>query len=195
LTDYEFHSAGYLWLRDRSRADRVAANIVALRNAAIRAVYYRKVGTYSYVRASPLGPEMPSPTDQAYQFLLSTFSGRSAPQVVIFLRENASILGRNQVGWRGDHGGPSWNAEHIPLVISGPGVRQGVRSSYPATLYDITPTILSLLGVRPQGMDGVILTDALINSGTVSAVNQDKRGAQLQPIVSALRSQSRRDGN
>jgi hypothetical protein len=62
-------------------------------------------------------------------------------------------------------------------------------------LYDITPTILSLLGVRPQGMDGVILTDALINSDTVSAVNQDKRGAQLEPIVSALRSQSRRDGN
>jgi len=195
LTDYEFHSAGYLWLRDRSRADRVAANIVGLRNPAIRAVYYRKLGTYSYVGASPLGPELPSPTDQAYQFLLNTFAGRSAPQVAIFLRENASILGRNQMGWRGDHGGPSWNAEHIPLIFSGPGVRQGATSRYPATLYDVAPTILSLLGVRPQGMDGVTLTDALINSDAASAAAQDKRGAQLEPIVSALRSQSRRDGN
>jgi arylsulfatase A-like enzyme len=195
LTDYEFHSAGYLWLRDRSRADRVAANIVGLRNATIRAVYYRRFGTYSYVRASPLGPELPSQTDQAYQFLLNTFSGGSAPQVVIFLRENASILGRNQVGWRGDHGGPSWNAEHIPLVLSGPGVRQGASSSYPATLCDVAPTILSLLGVAPRGMDGVTLADALINADAASAASQDRRGAQLEPIVAALRSQSRRDGN
>jgi arylsulfatase A-like enzyme len=194
LTDYEFHSAGFLWLRDRSRADRVAANIVALRNSDIRAVYYRKPGAYSYESASPLSTQVPSQTDQAYQFLLGTFAGPSSPQVVIFLRENASILGRNQVGWRGDHGGPSWNAEHIPLIISGPGVREGVSSSYPATIYDIAPTILSLLGVSPLGMDGVTLTDALINADAASAAAQDKRGAQLQPIVAALRSQSRRDG-
>jgi arylsulfatase A-like enzyme len=114
--------------------------------------------------------------------------------VAIFLTENTSILGRNQVGWHGDHGGPSWNAEHIPLIISGPGVRQNVHSGYPATLYDVAPTVLALLGVAPRGMDGVELADGLIRASPEALDAQTARGAELEPIVQALKAQSHQDG-
>lgn len=194
LTDYDFHSGGYLWLHDRSRAAAVADKILALHNPYIRAVYYRKPGTSSYLRASDVKGLVSPEVDAAYQYLLGTFAEPSAPQVAIFLADNTSILGRNQVGWRGDHGGPSWNAEHIPLIIAGPGVRHDATSHYPATLYDVAPTILALLGIQPAGMDGVVLADALSNAddGTVSL--QRARGNQLQPLVQALIAQSRHDG-
>jgi arylsulfatase A-like enzyme len=194
LADYEFHSAGYLWLRDRNKVAQVASNIVALRDRSIRAVYYRAPGSYTYVRASALTDLASSAVDRAYQFLLGTLAGPTAPHVVLFLRENASIVGRNETTWRGDHGGPSWNSEHIPLILSGPGVRHDVTSDYPATLYDVAPTILTLLGVNPQGMDGVPLADAMSDPDLSLAAAQQKRGLQLTSIVQALREQSSRDG-
>ena len=195
LIYYDFHSSGALWLKDRSRAAQVAANLLGLHNPLIRAVYYRPPSGYGYQRAP--SPDLPiaRDVDSAYRFLLSTMAGPNAPQVAIMLRENASIHGRNQTGWRGDHGGPSWNAEHIPLIIAGPGVRHDVRSWYPATIYDIAPTILSVLGIAPRGMDGVVLTDALLNPDPSSSAAQDARGAQLLPLVRALIRQSRLDGS
>jgi hypothetical protein len=194
LVDYHVHTAGYLWLQDRSRAAQVAAKILALRNPYIRAVYYRQPRSYSYIRASDIHALASPEVDRAYQFLLSTLAGPNAPQVVIFLAENTSIHGRNQTGWKGDHGGASWNAEHIPLILSGPGIRHGVKSRYPATLYDVAPTILALLGVQPVGMDGVVLADALTDVADSAVTVQQARGAQLQPFVQALMAQSRRDG-
>jgi hypothetical protein len=194
LADYDFHTAGDLWLKDSSKAARVASTLWALYNPFILAVYYRKPGSYSYVLASDMKNLASPSVDNAYQFLLGTLAGPSAPHVVLFLRENASIAGRNQVGWRGDHGGPSWNAEHIPLIISGPGVRHDVKSTYPATLYDVAPTILTLLGIAPQGMDGVPLEDGMSEPDLSLVDSQTKRGQLLTPIVQALQLQSARDG-
>lgn len=194
LTDYEFHSAGYLWIRDKQKIPQAAARLVGLHDPHILAVYYRKPNTIQYVRSPDASSHVPAQLDAAYRFLLSTFTGAKAPHVVVFMTENTGISGRNQIGWRGDHGGPTWNAEHIPLLLSGPGVRQGVTSPYPATLYDVAPTVLSLLGVAPQGMDGVTLEDALSNPDDVGGQAQAQRGAQLAPYVNALKDESRRDG-
>lgn len=194
LDDYDYHSAGYFWLHDRSRAPAVAAKLLALHNPYVDAVYYRLPGTVRYVRASG-GPPLASPAvDAAFQFLLGTLASPSAPQVVMFLKENTSIEGRNETNWRGDHGGPTWNSEHIPLILSGPGVRQGIHSSYPATLYDIAPTILALLGAQWSGMDGAPLYDAFTAPDTAGADAQSAQAAQRQALVSALRLQSQRDG-
>jgi predicted AlkP superfamily pyrophosphatase or phosphodiesterase len=194
LADYEYHSAGYLWLRNRAKAHQVADNILALKNRHIRAVYYRQPGTYTYVRASSLGRLAGPNVADAYEFLLGTLAGPEAPQVVILLAENTSIVGPNEIGWRGDHGGPSWNAEHVPLVLSGPGIRQGLVSAYPATIYDIAPTILTLLGVQPTGMDGVALDDAFTAPDQAGIDAQQKEGALLEPVAQALMQQSRLDG-
>lgn len=194
LASYEYHSAGYLWLKERDRAQQVATKISTLGNPFIRAVYYRKPGTYTYSRVTTAGEPVSPQLDAAYQFLLGTMAGQSAPQVSIFLKENSDILGRNQTNWKGDHGGPSWNAQHIPLVLAGPGVRSGVRSRYPATIYDVAPTILSLLGVAPEGMDGVTLSDAMLDPPQSAVDAQTTRGAELAPVQVTLRAQSRLDG-
>jgi arylsulfatase A-like enzyme len=194
LDDYDYHSAGYFWLHNRRRAARVAANIVGLHNPYVRAVYYRAPGSLEYVRALGGEPLASPAVATAYQFLLGTLVSPSAPQVVMFLAENTSIVGRNETNWRGDHGGASWNAEHIPLILSGPGVRQGIHSAFPATIYDIAPTILALLQAPWTGMDGMPLYDALTAPDVAGADAQAARGARWEPFVQALRLQSRQDG-
>ena len=194
FADYEYHSAGYFWLNDRTRAARVSASLVQLHNPNIAAVYYRSPGSLHYVHA-PGGPALASPAvETAYQFLLGTLASPSAPQVILFLKENSSIVGRNETNWRGDHGGASWNAEHIPLILSGPGVRQGIHSAFPATIYDIAPTILALMQAPWTGMDGSPLYDAFTNPDVAGAAAQAVLDAQRQPVVQALRAQSQQDG-
>jgi arylsulfatase A-like enzyme len=194
LDDYDYHSGGYFWLKDRSKAAAVASNLVALRNPYVRAVYYRRPGSLRYVRA-PGGKALASPAvESAYQFLLGTLVSPSAPQVVMFLAENTSITGRNETNWRGDHGGASWNAEHIPLILSGPGVRQGIHSSYPATIYDIAPTILALSQAPWTGMDGMPLYDAFTAPDVAGAAAQAALDPQRQSMVAALKLQSHQDG-
>ncbi|MDQ2744803.1 MAG: alkaline phosphatase family protein [Chloroflexota bacterium] len=194
LVDYDFHTSGYLWLRDRAKAPEVAANILALHNPLIHAVYYRQPGSYQYIRASNIHRLASPEVDAAYQYLLGTMASPSAPQVVIFLRENSSVLGRNQRTWLGDHGGASWNAEHVPLLFAGAGVRHGVQSTYPATIYDIAPTILALLGIAPHGMDGVPLANAMTDPDLSYLQAQQAQGQELAPLVRALRYQTSRDG-
>ncbi|GAC1629303.1 MAG: hypothetical protein NVS4B2_11280 [Chloroflexota bacterium] len=194
MSDYEYHSAGYLWIREKKRIAQVARKVADLHNPHVAAVYYRNPDTTHYVSVPNGTTPVPPRLDAAYQYLLSTFAVSKAPHVVIFLKENSGISGRLQVGWRGDHGGASWNAQHVPLILSGPGVRQNVKSSYPATLYDVAPTILSLLGIAPRGMDGVVLNDALTAPDVANDKVQQERGAQLTPYVQALIEQSHTDG-
>ncbi len=66
-----------------------------------------------------------------------------------------------------DPAGPIfWHREYGMIVLSGPGVRRDERI-YGATLLDVTPTILALVGL-PAGadMDGKVLTEA-IEGGSV----------------------------
>ena len=47
----------------------------------------------------------------------------------------------------------------VPLILRGPGVPAGVRMPGPASLVDVVPTILGLLGLPPApGLDGVDLS-------------------------------------
>ncbi|MBA3297002.1 MAG: sulfatase-like hydrolase/transferase [Acidobacteria bacterium] len=49
----------------------------------------------------------------------------------------------------------------VPLVLSGPGVRQGTRIEKPVSLIDVAPTVMKLLGVTPFDADGVDLSSVL----------------------------------
>jgi arylsulfatase A-like enzyme len=47
---------------------------------------------------------------------------------------------------------------HVPLILRGPGVPRGVRVRSIASLIDIAPTVLALVGLRPpSGIDGIDL--------------------------------------
>ncbi len=193
LSDYEYHSAGYLWLNDRNKVEQVAANMVKLNNPYIRAVYLRLPGSIGYTRQYDPHNVLPEGAELAYQFLLSTLAGPSAPHIAIMLRENTAIVGRNEINWLGDHGGGTWNAEHIPLMLSGPGVRRGFRSDYPATIYDISPTILSLLGAASTGMDGVPLADSILSPAPSEQDAQSVQRGKFTPLVQALKAESKKD--
>jgi arylsulfatase A-like enzyme len=54
------------------------------------------------------------------------------------------------------HGGTHYQELlHVPLILAGPGVPQGMRIAAPVSLVDVMPTALDLLGIpAPEGMDG-----------------------------------------
>src|SRR5581483_9839954 len=95
--------------------------------------------------------------------------------------------------WHGDHGGVSWQSHHIPLVLFGAGIRKGFQSAHPASLVDLAPTLLRLLGVPFPMMDGVVLADALDKPHRAEIAAQRMVGRQVTPIVAALQRQSALD--
>jgi arylsulfatase A-like enzyme len=190
---YDYHTAGYLWLHDPGKAAEVASQIMRIGDPRIRAVYYRKPDQTTYTLTGGGKGLVPGVT-AAYEYLLGTMAGATSPHVVVLLADDTSIRGPNQTTWHGDHGGAAWGSEHIPLILSGPGVRRGVLSHYPASLIDIAPTVLHLLGASSQGMDGIDLADAMLQPSDADVTEQAKRGQELTPLVDALVRQSKSDG-
>jgi len=77
--------------------------------------------------------------------------------------------------------------------MTGPGIRQGFRSPFPARLVDLTPTFLRLLGAPHPGMDGVVLADALVDPLARESRLQNLTSRQIIPVVGALKRQSAAD--
>lgn len=60
-----------------------------------------------------------------------------------------------------EHGQPSYDDTHVPLIIAGPGVKPG-RYPRRVQVADLAPTLASLIGVTPlQALDGRVLVEAL----------------------------------
>jgi hypothetical protein len=187
-----FSSGAYLWVKDASRAGQAAKNIAALRTPHVQSVYVKgrtKTG-FSYIRTSSAKRLHAAGTEAANQYLLNTFAGPNGPDVVVLFTEHAGSEPGGQAGWKADHGGTSWRSQHIPLVLSGPGVRSGVQSSAPARLIDVAPTVLQAMGVPHQRMQGVVLADALTDPPAGAAQVQNATSRHLMPVVQALKSES-----
>jgi arylsulfatase A-like enzyme len=60
-----------------------------------------------------------------------------------------------------DHGSPSDDDTHVPLILWGSGVRAG-RIAGRVSIVDLAPTLARLAGVRPlEPLDGRVLVEAL----------------------------------
>lgn len=160
-------TAGYFYLRDPSQAKQFADDLVADHIPNTEGVFYKvSTGNGSEFRAEPktataLGPRL----TQAYIDLCNTMAVGNGPDVVMPYTEDTVGLTVKGYGphW-GSHGGLSWRVQHVPLVLSGPGVRHGT-SSFPAQMVDIAPTIEQLMGLPiPRRVDGVVLSDALAHT-------------------------------
>jgi arylsulfatase A-like enzyme len=187
-----YHTAGYVWVRDKSKSPQVAANIAGERNPYIESVYYKvwtKTGT---IYLSPRGANRfrAAGVEAANQYLLGTFNGPNGPDVVVIMKEHAMLVAGAESSWKGDHGGAAWNSQHLPLILSGPGVRKGYVSSFPAPLVDIAPTVLSLLNVPSTGMQGSVLADAVTASTAAQKSTQTARGRTLWPVILSLKAES-----
>lgn len=187
-----YTTADYVWLQDNAKANVVASNIAHAENPYIQSVYFKSMGANGpvYLRAS--GPDLfhVRGVEESNQYLLDSFNGPNGPDVVVFLTEEASTLSSAQTTWKGNHGGADWESQHIPLIISGPGVRSGIVSGSPARLIDLAPTALTLLGVAPTGMDGTPLAEALLHPSASLAERRRAVVSQVSPLVTSMRRES-----
>ncbi|MBV9280704.1 MAG: alkaline phosphatase family protein [Chloroflexi bacterium] len=193
LVSQAYTSASYLWLKDESRAPQAARNIAQLNSPYIQSVYarVRTAKGYAYTRVTSVKLLRSGGAEAANQFLLNSFNGPNAPDVVVSFAEGVGCEPGGQAGWKADHGGTSWESQHLPLILSGPGIRAGQVSSYPARLVDVAPTILQLMGASHRGMQGIPLADALQSPPSWTGQWQRAVSKQLMPVVAALQQESR----
>jgi arylsulfatase A-like enzyme len=187
VTNAAYHTADFLWVDNNARSSAAAAAIAGLKNPYIQSVYFKEhtaVG-YDYVRASGADLFLAPGMEEANQLLLDSFVGADSPDVVVMFRDGTAG-GYVENKWKGDHGGADWESQHIPLIISGAGVRQGVTSDYPARLVDVAPTVLALLGAPWSEMNGTALADALVSPPAGSVTAQDARAPSLLADVRAM---------
>jgi hypothetical protein len=178
-TDIASNSGDYIWLSDPTRAQTVAANIMSAGDPGVQSAYYlATVGAkHQYLPAdrSAMSPSLRA----AYRYLLKGLLNGHEPAVVVFGREGTSFSDP-QSNWKADHGGGSWQSQHVPLILEGPGIQTGVMSTVPAQLDDIAPTVLTAMGVRPIGMEGHVLTQALDQPADAAG---QARAAEVQHIT------------
>lgn len=176
-----------IWLKNTEKTPEVGLALATASIPNVAAVYVRKPdsGYMMMSQASSLAdPEVP----QAYDHLLSTFNSTEAPDIVLLYDENTMTMkpAFAQSGRKGDHGGATWGAQHIAFFLSGPGVKSGFASTYPAQLVDVAPTIETLMGIRPRGQDGVPLANSMVHPPTWAVTAQRAAGIKLTPLVAAL---------
>jgi len=82
---------------------------------------------------------------------------------VVLLSDHGEAFGEH--GLLGHGFGAHQEQLRIPLLIRGPGVPAGVRVATPASIVDVAPTILDLLGLPPFDADGASLRATLSGSG------------------------------
>jgi hypothetical protein len=181
---YLFHTGGtakYVYLRDEdlARAPAVAAEMRKL--PGVVAAYSRsRAGQYESA-----GPAIDRDLDAAFRYMLHTFSGPTAPDVVAPYREHT--IGTEIPHAYGNHGGFSWGVQAVPLLLAGPGVRRGVRSSAPARLVDVAPTVLRLMELPNGHTDGMVLADALQSPTLDEVADQAAASVDLRRHREALR--------
>jgi len=185
-----YNTGAYIWLTDGSKAQAVAQNILKVGDPGVQSAYYLTTvaGKPQYARAPDPRSEstlVSSQVDAANQYLLRTLMNGHQPSVVAFCRTDQT-MSPSTTNWRADHGGASWQSQHIPLILAGPGIQPGVVTGEPARLEDVAPTVLTAMGVTPTGMEGHVLTEALQGP---SAADQRIRRAEISaisPVANAL---------
>ncbi len=185
-----YQSAGYIWLQDPSKAQMVADNIVKAKNSHIQSVYFKVPGSSGGTYVLDSGLPIPADVDRANQVLLQSFLGGNAPSVVAFCTEDSAFVTKGAETWKANHGGGSWASQHVPLILAGPGVAQAGLSHAPARLEDVAPTILSIMGASPKGMQGIALADAMQYPTGRQVSAQAAANKALQPVVEALMKQA-----
>ncbi|MBV9281793.1 MAG: alkaline phosphatase family protein [Chloroflexi bacterium] len=183
-------TAGYLYLRDAAQAPSVAARLAAQRFPGVEGAIYRSPSGSGCAAeestARTLGPGL----TRAYIDLCDTIAAPSGPEVVLpYAEDSMGLVVPGSRHW-GNHGGLSWRVQHIPLVLSGPGVK-AARSAFPAELVDIAPTVERLLALPiPSGVDGVVLAGALARPSGADWTGWRSVDASRSQDVAALRAHS-----
>lgn len=176
----------HIWINSVEKSREAAEKIAQLGKSEIIGVYYKtqdEGGNYTYLPANNV------PADASYRYLLSTYASPNGPDIAIMTAENTAD-GKDLINSAGKHSQVTWFNQHIPMIISGPGVKKGVTSPFPARLVDIAPTLLTLSGIEPRDMDGVVLADCMLTPTNEQIQAQDAIKEELRDYQDALMSLS-----
>jgi arylsulfatase A-like enzyme len=180
LSDADIQRIGgdtaHYWLKDQNE-NKIAAELIDAHDAEGFVGTYYKVeqanGHFVYEPTKVVERHLTGRMRSAIEFLHDTFACPQGPDLALVLAESAHFQNK-PLNTAGSHSEATWELQKIPIWFSGPGVRSGLVSAYPARIVDIAPTILSLLGLPvPREMDGAVLQDVLASS------SQQERDAQL----------------
>lgn len=183
--DIASNSGDYIWLADAAKARTVADNIMRTREPGIQSAYYLTTSYGKPAYAAANGTNLGRAAESANVYLLGALLDGHEPSVVVFGREGVSFSDPAS-NWKADHGGNSWQSQHIPLIVAGPGVKRGVVRATPVQLDDVAPTVLANMGVDPVGMEGSVLTDALEDVVTKEKQARAAEIKKLRPMVAGL---------
>jgi arylsulfatase A-like enzyme len=167
-------SLGQIWLHDPEHAQALAAELVARHFQYVEGALYKVPdGTgWRYQPTPATAANLPKPVVRAYVDLANTEASVAGPEVVLPYAEDTTGLDTG-AKFHGMHGGFSWESQHIPLVLFGPGVRRGT-SHFPAQMVDVAPTLERLAGLPiPKGVDGVVLSDGVTGATPAEASAQN----------------------
>jgi arylsulfatase A-like enzyme len=178
-------SIGSIWLKDSEHAGTLARILAAKHFNGVEGALYRVQtlgGGSTFMPEQSTATHLPPALLKAYLDLADTEASPAGADVLLPYGEDTTGLQAGK-SFHGMHGGFSWGAQHIPLVIAGPGVRPGI-SHFPARLVDIAPTIERLIGLTvPTGVDGVVLADAVGGSSASElAAQQAVKGSRLADV-------------
>jgi arylsulfatase A-like enzyme len=188
--DQEYRdSLGSIWLTQPSQGQMVAKGMESRHFPGVEGTLYKvpTAGGFAFRATAATKKAIPPALLRAYIHLADTEAGPSGADVLMPYEEDTmGFTTTNRKTW-GKHGGFSWDSQHIPLIIEGPGVRHGV-SHFPAQLIDIAPTIEHLMGwAVPPGVDGVVLQDAQTGARSTA---QTTAAATRLPDLTAIRTHS-----
>jgi hypothetical protein len=193
------HTSCFLWLENQQLAP-LAARAVENSDASanVNAVYYlaERNGRQVYLPGPDTAERIQPGLLKAHQYLMSTMTGPNAPHIVCVFPERTGTLGAGGHGghfWQGDHGGPAWSSQAVPLIVAGPGVKAGHISHYPARLVDVAPTAMRLLGAYYPQTDGIVLADCMDTPYPTDVTRQQVTGRYLVPAAEAIRLHSARE--
>ncbi|HZT95996.1 MAG TPA: alkaline phosphatase family protein [Chloroflexota bacterium] len=189
---HDYHTGGFIWVWNPDKAGKAAELLDQSHIPGVAGIYFLSdFGSKGgYLPSPETARSTPPPLDAAYRYLLNTMVGATAPHIVLVYEERTGSDVPTTKNWNGDHGGINWSSQHIPMILSGPGVRKGHKSAFPARLVDVAPTALRILGVDYPGMDGIALADAFVKPTKLEASTQRSRATYLLPAANALRERS-----
>jgi len=191
------NASPHIYLQFPEQARQVAEKITDAGIPGLHGAYYRvpRADGYTYEPTAATAVKLTGEVDKCYRYLLGTYAGEGSPDIELIPAENWHINWTmfNAKPFKGNHDSATWLQQRNILLISGPGVRKGFVSDSPARLVDVAPTVLTLLGIMPEKMDGIVLADMLESSTITQRNTQSKLNNELMPLVEALKTLSKAD--
>jgi hypothetical protein len=161
-------------------------------------IYYKAHQGKGWVyKAQFINPDMPLHVAQAESYLLSTEVAAASAEVVVVYAPHTGTRGGGQSGHaRTATGmGLQWNNQHGFLLLAGRGTYAGARSTYPARMVDVAPSLDALLDLPVPHVDGSILADGLFQPPKGSGSRQSKQKHRWTVFMRALRDWEERPGS